>query len=201
MQVTAYDLYGNIKTNETTGKLEGLATSPGCMTCSPTLTATQGTYGDNDTSVWSSGIGTFSGVTAYNAQTGAQLTIRDGTVSNTSNTFTVTHAGALKGFTINTAIATPQTAGTAIAGNVVVTAYDLYGNVKKDDTTGRLERLDDLTRLPDAAVRSCTATHCGRVWQQHGRCLVERHRHLQRDHGLQRPDRRSATISAGIGPT
>jgi len=123
--IHAYDLYGNPKLDYTGGAvLDGLATSPGCSGCVPGLTATPADYG---TISWANGVGTTS-VTAFNAQSGAQLTITDGSISNTSNTFDVNPATALKGFTFTTV-------GTKTAGattTVTVTAYDLYGNVNSN---------------------------------------------------------------------
>ena len=113
--IRAYDLYGNPKLDYTTGgTLSGLATSPGCFTCVPGLNATPATYGGPIS--WLNGIGTAT-VTAYNAQPGAQLTITDGSISNTSKTFTVNPATALKGFTIGTV-------GTKTAGG----GFDVVGH-------------------------------------------------------------------------
>ena len=50
---------------------------------------TLATYGSAS---WTAGVGTWTGVLAYNAETGAQLTVTDGSVSNVSNTFSVSPA-------------------------------------------------------------------------------------------------------------
>ena len=112
--------------------LSGLATSLGCSTCSPALSATAPDYG-TPPSTWVDGVGTFTGIIAYNAEAGATVTATDGSVSNVSNTFDVTPAAALKGFTFATV--GPQVAGASTTVNV--TAYDLYGNVNTnyDGTT------------------------------------------------------------------
>ena len=143
--VTAYDPYGNVKKNHTTGALSGLATSPGCTPCTPDLPATVATYGSIS---WSNGVGTVSNVKAYNAEAAAQVTITDGLVAETSNGFVVTYENTLGDFSITT-IGT-QTAGTGFG--FTVTAYDPYGNVKKNQTTGTLSGL--------ATSPGCLATYC-----------------------------------------
>jgi hypothetical protein len=150
--ITAVDQYGNLKGNQSSGTLSGLATSPGCTLCDPGLPATAPVYG---TVSWNSGVGTASGVTPYNAQAGAAVTMTDGSVSETSNTFIVNHAAALGDFSVST-IATPQTAGTAFGFSV--TAYDPYGNVKKDNTAGTLS---GLATSPGCDAPFCTPAVAG----------------------------------------
>jgi hypothetical protein len=126
--VRAFDVYGNVYIGYGgAAALGGLATSPGCSGCTPALVATAPTYG---TPSWTNGVGTYTGVLAYKAQSGATLTATDvGAIVSNSTTFDVQPASALKGFT-TAAIGSTQTA--AIAFSLAITPYDLYGNVKLD---------------------------------------------------------------------
>jgi adhesin/invasin len=83
----AYDLYGNAKTGYNAGTLSGtLGTSPTCSTCLNGGTAP--TYGTGGSLSWLNGVGTAT-VKAHKAETGRTVTITDGSVSRTSNTFDV----------------------------------------------------------------------------------------------------------------
>ena len=126
---TARDQYGNAVTGYLGGASikQDLADSPGCASCSPALTAQAPDYGTFDG--WVNGSSSVQ-VTAYNAQTGVAVTVKDGSIdSAASSTFDVANATALKGFTITTSLPATKTAGVAFTANV--TPYDLYGNVNK----------------------------------------------------------------------
>ncbi|HYN69957.1 MAG TPA: invasin domain 3-containing protein [Candidatus Eisenbacteria bacterium] len=133
--ISAFDQYDNPKTDYDGGTLSGLGTSPGCTACDPDLDATAPYYG---TLSWSDGVATAS-ITAYDADAAAALTITDDPVSATSDTFAVAHAAALKGFSF--ASIGSQTAGGSFG--VTVTARDLYGNVKADQSAGTLSALEN----------------------------------------------------------
>jgi hypothetical protein len=127
--VTAHDIYGNVKTGYTSGNsLTGLGDSPACPNCSPPILAASPDYG---TLVWNNGVGT---ATVHAYLTGSSsVSFSANGFSNTSPSFTVTPA-ALGGFTIATI--GNQVAGTAFDVDVTATAYDLYGNVKTDYSSG-----------------------------------------------------------------
>lgn len=136
--ITAYDAHDNVKTNYAGGAvLSGLADSPGCSGCEPSISAGYGTLS------WTNGVGTVSDVIAKNAQTGAKLTATDGTEWNDSAPFTVTHSAVLGGITVHGNLANDpigtQVAGTAFS--VIVRAFDKFGNIKKDQTGGSLTGL------------------------------------------------------------
>ena len=141
---TAYDAYGNIKTDYTSGATltSTLANSPNDST--PTV-PTSLTWGSG------TGIGAAS-VTAVKAQPTANqtVTVTDGTVTTTSNTFAVL-PGALASFTIDP-ITSPRTAGTAFT--VTATAYDAYGNIKTDYTSGAT-LTSTLANSPTTRPRPC----------------------------------------------
>jgi len=126
--VRAYDTYGNVKKGYTSGNLlSGLFASPACPTCSPAILASNPDYG---TIVWLDGVGT---ATIHAYLTGpSSVTFSAGGFSATSNSFTVTPA-ALSGFTI-ASIANQTASSTGFT--LTVNAYDLYGNLKTDYTTG-----------------------------------------------------------------
>jgi hypothetical protein len=113
---TAYDAWDNVKTNYGGGA---------------SLSATFGEAPDGTDPIvpsalsWSSGIGSAT-TTAFKAETGQTVTVSDGSVSATSNAFTV-QPGPLDRFALDP-VASQQTAGTAFA--VGATAYDAWDNVK-----------------------------------------------------------------------
>ena len=153
VSMTAHDEFGNVKTDYGgSAALSGLAVSPGCPapSCSPAIPAASPSYG---TRAILDGHITFSSITAFNSQTGARLTVKDGSVSNVSDAFTVNPAGATKlvfsdtaagfaGQPIDTKVSTPiySVCGPAPAGAtnqcavppsstpVKVLAIDAYGN-------------------------------------------------------------------------
>src|SRR4029077_6066669 len=119
----------------------------GCTTCTPVIPVATAAHGNPGT--WLNGVGTFH-VTAYNAQALAQLTMTDGSVHNSSNTFTVSDAGTLTGFTI--AHVNDQTAGGQF--DVTVTAYDAYGN-HLSGYAGTANALHGLVASPGCSSPSC----------------------------------------------
>ena len=145
--VVAYDLYGN--TNKTYGATPTLSMpdSPGCAACSSALPIAHPSYG---TLTFTDGSASAS-VTPVKAEGASPLTVTDSGagVSNTTSV-DVANAAALGGFTIDNAIGA-QIAGTAFAVNA--TAYDPYGNVKKD-YAGSAGIKHDLASSPGCA--SCS---------------------------------------------
>jgi hypothetical protein len=121
VEVTAYDQFDNVKTDYDGGSLSGLAASPGCSGCSPTLPATPADHGTLD---WTDGVGSAM-VTAYDAAASATLTVTDGDVTADSSDFAVDDTGTLAGFDLQPIGS--QTAGTPFG--VTVTAHDAYGNI------------------------------------------------------------------------
>ena len=124
--VTAYDAYGNVATNYV-GSVYFTSTDAQAVlpyTSASKYTFTSGTGDDN-------GVHTFAGTgfTLKTVGSGSQtITVTTGTVSKTSNAITVS-PGALASFTI-AGYPASVTAGTSFgSNNVVVTAYDAYGNV------------------------------------------------------------------------
>ena len=122
LTATARDAWLNVKTNYAGGAtLSGnLGTSTkGCGSgasspCSPLYGAF----------AFASGLGSAS-VTGYKAEAGRQLTVSDGSVLASSNTFTV-NPGPLASLDF----ATIPTQSAGIAFTITVTAADAYGNVK-----------------------------------------------------------------------
>ena len=121
VDVTAYDAHDNVKTDYSGGSLSGLASSPGCSGCSPTIA---GATADHGTLVWADGEGSAT-VTAYAATASETITVTDGAVSADSNSFAVDDTGTLAGFDLQPI--TSKTAGTPFG--VTVTAHDAYGNI------------------------------------------------------------------------
>lgn len=117
--VTAYDAYGNVKTDYT-----GTATFTG-LHDAPNATATA-------TSVvsWSNGVGsgTFTGYRTEPSP-GTQLTVTDSPIT-ASSTNVVVKPAILGSFEWTTQPSSPQVAGTPF--HATATAYDIYGNVKTD---------------------------------------------------------------------
>jgi hypothetical protein len=129
--VTAYDAFGNVKTNydPTNAAFSGLNQSPsGCDSDNSTLNPA-GTFGCNPIYgfTWSSGVATSTSVKDYKAQA-TSLIVTDGLINASSSGFTVAPA-ALNRFTWTDQPGPAQTAGTAF-DSVAVTAYDAFGNVK-----------------------------------------------------------------------
>ena len=131
--VRAFDEFGNVKKDQSGGSLSGLADSPGCTGCNPTIAAASPEYG---TFSWTNGVATVTGVNAKKAQATATVTATVGTKVNMSS-FTVTHSANLGGVTIDAI--TTKVAGTAFS--VTVRAFDEFGNVKKDQSDGSLSGL------------------------------------------------------------
>ena len=83
---------------------------------------------------WNAGVGTATATayatTSFNGsyQPDFSVTVSGGSVTKTSNSFAVT-PGLLGSFTVGS-LSSPQTAGSAFTVNA--TAYDLYGNLKRD---------------------------------------------------------------------
>ncbi|HZR93487.1 MAG TPA: hypothetical protein VFA44_13890 [Gaiellaceae bacterium] len=142
---TAYDSCGAVKTNYAGG-----AALSGTIATSPNGTVpVYGSFG-----AWTNGSASAT-VTAYATTsfgTGGYkpdftVTVADGAASGTSNGFAVT-PGPLGSFTIGS-IASPQTAGTAFP--VTATAYDLYGNLKRD-YAGGAALSGNLANAPDGTA-------------------------------------------------
>ena len=133
--VTAYDAYGNVKTNYIpAATFSGLNQSPSGCNADHTTLNPAGTdycspiYGFS----WLAGVATSTTVKDYKAET-TQLTVTDGSVTASSDsgspdTFTVAPA-ALNRFAWTDQPNASQTAGVAF-DQVQVTAYDAFGNVK-----------------------------------------------------------------------
>lgn len=150
--ITAYDAHHNVKTDYTGGAtLSGLATSPGCSLCHP---ATAGTGPDYGSISWSAGVGTVTLVKAYNAEPTARVTVTDGLVTNQSNDFAVAYKDTLGDFSISTIGA--QTANSPFG--FTVTAYDPYGNLKLNQTSGALS---GLVTSPGCPAPSCSPAIAG----------------------------------------
>jgi len=119
--VTAYDAYGNVKTDYT-GQVYFTSTDPQAVL--PYTSGSKYTFvgGDN-------GVHTFVGTTFTLKTTSSQtITVTDGTISVTSSSITV-NPGSLASFTM-TGYPSSVTAGQSFGGsNVIVTAKDAYGNV------------------------------------------------------------------------
>jgi hypothetical protein len=148
VSITAYDAWGNVKTDyDGTAVLSGLNDSPGCTACTPDIPAASPTYGTLD---FDQGVATAS-VTAFDAGTASiVVTDADEEVSDTSNSFDVAHAPTLGDFSIDP-VSTPKDAGSAFA--VTVRAYDPYGNVYADYDGGSL---GGLTNSPGCASPDCS---------------------------------------------
>jgi hypothetical protein len=148
--VTAYDPYGNVYDafDGTGASFSGLNASPGCPICGTPLTSVSADYGELQ---WSNGVGTSKPskkVVPYKAES-ASLRFGTLTIADTSS-FTVTYKNALGGLSIADITGT-KTANVAFA--VSVTAYDEYGNVKKNHASVTLDNL--------ALSPGCTASDCG----------------------------------------
>jgi hypothetical protein len=91
VDATAYDAWGNVKTNYGGGATvgasiaTGLSTSPDCTSCASGASAPDYTAGFG---TWTDGAATAS-VTAYAAETGRTVTVTDGSVDDDSNSFAV----------------------------------------------------------------------------------------------------------------
>ena len=168
-------------TDDDTGRSGGLASSPGCTGAPRALLVTPATYGTNDASVWSSGVGTFTRRPAYNAQTGAKVTVNRWLDHITTRTRSrSTHADHPRAASHRH---DPDPDRGHVRPPSCATAYDLYGNVKADEDAGTLGGL--------APSPGCTAAP--------RRCRARRHlRHAapgptasapSAASGLQRPDR------------
>ncbi len=111
--VTAYDLYGNVKTNynPASAVVSGLNPSPrGCNADNATVNPA-GTFGCNPIYgfTWLAGVATSTTVKDYKAET-TQLKVTDGSIFADSSTFTVDPA-ALNSFTWTDQPNAAQTAG------------------------------------------------------------------------------------------
>lgn len=112
---TAYDTCGNVKTDYVGG-----AALTGTLGTSPN--GTPPTYG---ALTWAGGVGTAQ-VTATRAETGRALTVADGTVAVTSNTFDV-GPGPVASLAFTQQPTTAET-GQTISPAVTVAARDAFGN-------------------------------------------------------------------------
>ena len=113
--ITATDAYGNAAANYS---------GPQTIAFSGPSNSPNGTAPVYPTSVtFTSGVGTASGITLYDAQT-TSLTVTQGGATGNSGNFTVNGTGTVGTFALSN-IGT-QTAGTAF--NVTITAADPYGN-------------------------------------------------------------------------
>src|SRR5439155_30056 len=133
---TAYDAYGNVKTNyngAATVSSNLSSSAKGCSTgglspCTPSVAFDGTPHFTNGAALVDA--------TAYATESGRHLTISDSsgspTVSANSNDFTVGPA-ALYSFSWSS-IADPQTAG--VQFHPTATAYDAFGNVKTDYNNG-----------------------------------------------------------------
>jgi hypothetical protein len=123
--VTAYDGWGNIKTDyNETATVSGLAPSPGCADCNP-VAPTPAEYGST-TVTFSAGVAVTT-ATGFLAGSGQAITAT-GDKTATSDEFTILPA-ALHHFTWDS-IGSQQTAGASF--DIKATAFDQYGNVKTD---------------------------------------------------------------------
>jgi len=164
VSVTAYDKFENIKTNyPETGdhaSLSGLANSPsGCNgSGQPTLNGSNPCPASYGSITWGNGTGVGSAsVTGYKANdplNGADTSLLTATgdagegnvKTGSSNTFKIGPA-ALGSFTWTTPPAANQTAGvTFTPATIRVTAFDIYGNVKYDQSTGTFSGLGNSPR-------------------------------------------------------
>ena len=159
--VTAYDAYGNVKTNYIpAATFSGLNQSPSGCNADHTTLNPAGTdycspiYGFS----WLAGVATSTTVKDYKAET-TQLTVTDGSVTASSDsgspdTFTVAPA-ALNRFAWTDQPNASQTAGVAF-DQVQVTAYDAFGNVKTNYVpTATPAVFSGLTQSPSG----CNADH------------------------------------------
>jgi len=104
------------------------------------------------------GVATWTGVTAFKAETGRTVTATDGGATGDSNTFTVQHAG-LQHFTLGS-ITSPQTAG--VGFTVTATAEDNFENPLGSDYTGTPTLSGNLNGSPSGcpgATNPCTVTY------------------------------------------
>ena len=155
VSATAKDTCGNVMTT-----YPGGATLSGNIATSPGNNAPA--YGPFS---WSGGVGA-ADVYAYattsfsggSYQPDFSVTVTDGGVSKTSNAFAVT-PGPLGSFTVGS-ISSPQTAGLAFTVNA--TAYDLYGNLKRD-YGGGATLTGTIAMLRTAPSRSTEASAPGRT--------------------------------------
>jgi hypothetical protein len=122
--VTAYDIYGNVKTDYAGTGFSGLHNSPsgcpipgGASPCSPSYPT------------FSNGVA--SNFTDYSTEPspGTKITITDGSATASTSMFTVGPA-ALGSFKWTTPPVGPYVAGASISATAK--AYDLYGNLKTD---------------------------------------------------------------------
>ncbi len=143
--VTALDAYHNVVTDydvalvPTTNMHGSLS---GCTGASDPCIESAGTLGD-----WTDGQAAITGAVGYTAESARNLHIEDGAAEGNA-TFDA-GPGPLASFAFTGPSIPDQTAGTPFPAAVQVTAYDLYGNIKTDETTGKLEGLALSTRLPN----------------------------------------------------
>jgi hypothetical protein len=137
--VTAYDAYGNLKTNYSppASPFSGLGTSPSGCNVSGTLTP-GGTFGCPPVYgfTWSAGVATSTTVTDYKAEA-TSLTVTDGSINASSSGFTVVpNVAAVPPTRFNvppTLTERGQTINDASPG-VQVTVEDAYGNPRSGDS-------------------------------------------------------------------
>ncbi|MBU1778726.1 hypothetical protein KJ992_03675, partial [Patescibacteria group bacterium] len=125
LTVTAYDLFGNLKTNYA-GTITGTTTAQNALTGESPVIPFPYTF----SATTDNGVHVFNGFRFYLSGATSTVTVIDGSVSTTSssiltNPFNIHHLG-LEG------IADPITAGET--SGCTVTAYDAYNNIKTDYT-------------------------------------------------------------------
>ena len=144
-QVTAYDAYGNIKTNIVNSDIT-LAGDNG--TCNAAVTNIGGGITQGATSA-ASGVDTFATVTpvkhsvaalmAYTSAYGyyicQNITVNTGALDHISFTQAGANGNESDGDAVSTAPSGTVTAGTAFSTQPIVTAYDASGNVISSDST------------------------------------------------------------------
>ncbi len=138
--VTAYDVYGNVKTNYGGGATTSTTMNASTIGCSGPCSASAGSLGS-----WTNGTSTLSGAVGYKAETGRTLTVTDGEGGPTgSSTFTVVPA-ALASFKWST-ITTPVTANDLFS--IEAKAFDAYDNLKTNyNASPSLSTLDESPNL------------------------------------------------------
>jgi len=127
--ITAYDAYGNLKTNYT-GQVYFTSTDAQAVlpyTSGSKYTFTTGAGADNGTHTFSA-----AGFTLKSTAS-KTITITDGTVANASNAITVNPA-TLDSYTITGYPGTTTAGENFSANNIIITAKDAYGNTKTDYT-------------------------------------------------------------------
>jgi protocatechuate 3,4-dioxygenase beta subunit len=140
VMITAYDQNGNVLTSYA-GK--------------PVLSDTTGTISPTSTGSFTNGVWQ-GNVTISKAATGVTIKVTDGSVTGTSNSFTVA-GGTASQFVFST-ISSPQTNGTAFA--VTITACDQNGNAVTS-FTGDAKLTDSLNSISPKT----TASFTNGVWQ------------------------------------